>query len=71
MTDAKGTLVAIGNLPSGFEKYRYFDLSKEPIGGPKAHSGESVLRGPMPRLGKLNGKKITRLGQVELSPPAG
>ena len=71
VTDAKGTLVAIGNLPSGFEKYRYFDLSKEPIGGPKAHSGESVLRGPMPRLGKLNGKKITRLGQVELSPPAG
>ena len=63
--------MAIGNLPSGFEKYRYFDLSKESIGGAQGHSGECVLRGPMPRLAPVNGKKITRLGQVELSPPAG
>jgi hypothetical protein len=70
VTDASGTLVAIGNLPAGFEKYRFFDLSKEPIGGPKAHSGESVLRGAMPKLATVQGKKITRLGQVVLSPPA-
>jgi hypothetical protein len=25
----------------------------------------------MPRIGKVNGKKVTRLGQFDLSPPAG
>jgi hypothetical protein len=72
VTDQSGTLQAIGNLPKGFASYRYFDLSKEPIGGPEGHSGESVLRGAMPRLAKVEGnKKITRLGQVVLRPPAG
>ena len=72
VTDQSGTLQAIGNLPKGFAQYRYFDLSKEPIGGPAGHSGDSVLRGGMPRLAKVEGdKKITRLGQVVLKPPAG
>ena len=72
VTDQNGTLQAIGNLPEGFEKYRYFDLSREPIGGPAAHSGTSILRGRMPRLASVEGnKKITRMGQVVLAPPAG
>jgi hypothetical protein len=71
VTDNKGNLAAIGNLPAGFEKYRYFDLSREPLKGDAGHSGQSVLRGTMPRIGKVNGKKVTRLGQVVLSPPAG
>jgi hypothetical protein len=71
VTDDKGNLAAIGNLPAGFEKYRYFDLSRESLGGDAGHSGESVLRGAMPRIGKVKGKKVTRLGQVLLRPPAG
>ena len=71
VTDQNGTLQAIGNLPEGFEKYRYFDLSREDIGGEEGHSGQSVLRGRMPKIGEAQGnKKITRLGQVVLAPPA-
>ena len=70
VTDKDGTLQAVGNLPDGFEKYRYFDLSQEPIGGPKGHSGQSVLRGRIPPLSKPGASnKVTRLGQVVLSPP--
>ena len=70
VTDKEGTLQAVGNLPDGFEKYRYFDLSQEPIGGPKGHSGQSVLRGRIPPLSKPGASnKVTRLGQVVLSPP--
>jgi len=71
VTDQNGTLQAIGNLPKGFEKYRYFDLSREDIGGEEGHSGQSILRGRMPKIGEAQGnKKITRLGQVVLAPPA-
>jgi Anti-sigma-K factor rskA/Sigma-70, region 4 len=71
VTDKKGTLQAVGTLPDGFESYRYFDLSKEPIGGPKGHSGDSVLRGRIPPLTKPGASnKVTRLGQVVLAPPA-
>ena len=69
VTDKKGTFKATGPLPSGFENYRYFDLSREAIGGPKEHSGDSILRGAMPRLAQVQGNKVTRLGQVYLSPP--
>jgi hypothetical protein len=71
VTDKNGTLTAIGVLPKGFEKYRYFDLSREPLKGDAGHSGQSVLRGAMPKLAQVNGNKVTRLGQVVLSPPAG
>jgi Anti-sigma-K factor rskA/Sigma-70, region 4 len=71
VTDDKGRLGAIGTLPEGFEKYRYFDLSREALGGDAGHSGESVLRGAMPKIGNVQGKKVTRLGQVVLRPPAG
>ncbi len=70
VTDKNGTLQAVGSLPAGFEKYRYFDLSQEPIGGPKGHSGQSVLRGRIPPLSQPGASnKVTRLGQVVLSPP--
>jgi Anti-sigma-K factor rskA len=70
VTDKNGTLQAVGTLPAGFEKYRYFDLSREPITGPKGHSGVSVLRGRIPPLTKPGASnKVTRLGQVVLSPP--
>jgi hypothetical protein len=70
VTDKKGTLQAVGYLPAGFERYRYFDLSREPIGGPKGHSGQSVLRGRMPPLAQPSAaNKVSRLGQVVLTPP--
>ncbi len=72
VTDKNGTLQAVGTLPAGFEKYRYFDLSREPISGPKGHSGQSVLRGRMPPLAQPGAaKKVSKLGQVVLTPPAG
>jgi anti-sigma-K factor RskA len=69
VTDKNGTLAAIGNLPDGFEEYRYFDLSREPLGGDDKHSGDSILRGAMPRIGKVKGNEVTRLGQVVLTQP--
>jgi len=71
VTDNKGNLAAIGVLPKGFEKYRYFDLSREELKGDAGHSGESILRGAMPKLAQVKGNKVTRLGQVVLRPPAG
>ena len=47
--------------PSGFEKYRYFDLSKEPIGGPQgALRRESCCAAPMPKLGKRRRARRSR-----------
>jgi hypothetical protein len=69
VANRNGVLRAVGILPAGFEKYRSFDLSREPIGGPKAHSGQSVLRGAMPRLRQVQGNQITTLGTAVLSPP--
>ena len=70
LTDKDGTLQAVGNLPDGFEKYRYFDLSQEPIGGPKGHSGQSALRGRIPPLvqaGRVQQGYTPRAGRP--SPP--
>jgi hypothetical protein len=71
VTDKQGALAAIGTLPKGFEKYRYFDLSREPLDDEAGHSGQSILRGAMPKIGQVKNNKVTRLGQVVLSPPAG
>ena len=72
VTDKNGTLQAVGILPAGFENYRYFDLSREPIGGPKGHSGHSVLQrdGCLRSLKPGATNKVTRLGQVVLDPAA-
>ena len=61
----------MGNLPDGFEKYRYFDLSREPHrraqAGTRASPCCAAAIPPLVEAGR--GKKITRLGQVVLSPP--
>jgi len=70
LTDANGNFAASANLPKNFAGFRFIDISREPVGGPRTHSGQSVLRGAMPdRLAKAEGTQITRLGQVVLSPP--
>jgi hypothetical protein len=71
VVDANGALPkSAGVLPPDFAKYRYVDISREPLNGPVAHSGDSVLRGAIPRnLAQVQGTKITRLGQAVLKPP--
>ena len=50
ITDSKGNLQGAGPLPSNFSRFKYIDISREPIDQNKAHSGRSLLRGPVPRL---------------------
>jgi hypothetical protein len=36
-------------LPSDYRRYRFVDISREPADGNRNHSGQSVLRAPLPR----------------------
>jgi hypothetical protein len=46
-SNADGTFSGANKLPSGYEKYKYIDISLEPINADKKHSGNSVLRGAL------------------------
>jgi hypothetical protein len=48
VTDRQGNYQGAGPLPADYQKYRYVDVSREPLNSDTKHSGESVLRG---RLG--------------------
>ena len=74
VTDRQGNYQAIGNLPDDFEQYRFIDISREPLDQQPGHSGESVLRGRMPRLREAqngDGQRANVLGQSVLAPPPG
>jgi hypothetical protein len=74
VTDQQGNYQAIGNLPADFEQYRSIDVSREPLDRERAHSGDSVLRGPMPKLRtprQRGGEETQVLGQSVLAPPGG
>jgi hypothetical protein len=74
VTDQQGNYQAIGNLPADFNEYRSIDVSREPLDRQRAHSGDSVLRGPIPKLraAKPQGdEKTAVLGQSVLAPPGG
>ena len=75
VTDDKGRYQGAGPLPGDYARYKFVDISLEPIDNNRAHSGQSVLRGQMPKLKKppANLKKGTpaSLGQVVLLPPEG
>jgi hypothetical protein len=74
VTDRQGNYQAIGNLPGDFEQYRFIDISREPLDQQRGHSGESVLRGRMPRLREAqngNSRRANVLGQSVLAPPGG
>ena len=49
---SRATTRRIGAFPADYAKYKYIDVSRQPVGkDPNVkHSGESVLRGPMPKL---------------------
>jgi sigma-70-like protein len=74
VTDQKGNYQALGNLPAGFQNYKYIDISRQQIAksATVTHSGDSVLRGAMPTLKKSTAKQgqPAALGQTVLQPPA-
>lgn len=44
----KGRFRVSTPLPSGYKRYRYIDISREPADGNRNHSGQSVLRVALP-----------------------
>jgi hypothetical protein len=46
-TDRQGNFQGAGTLPENFGKYRFIDVSRERIDQNTAHSGDSVMRGPL------------------------
>jgi hypothetical protein len=73
VTDKQGRFQGAGGLPSDYSHYKFVDVSLEPIDNNTAHSGDSVLRGKMPKLKKapanLKKGQPVSLGQVVLLPP--
>jgi hypothetical protein len=73
VTDQNGNYQGAGPLPADYSKYRFIDVSREPVNKDPSHSGDSVLRG---RVTKLRNPPANRkpgqasiLGQVVLAPP--
>ena len=73
VTDAQGQYQAIGALPADFGDYRSIDVSREPLDDRTDHSGDSILRGRIPKLREANpgGNRAAVLGQTVLAPPGG
>jgi hypothetical protein len=75
VTDQQGNYQAVGTFPADYAKYKYIDVTKQAIGSSTniKHSGQSVLRGPMPKLRNAKGtaKKPAAVGQTVLQPPSG
>jgi hypothetical protein len=72
VTDQQGNYQALGSFPADYQKYKYIDISRQQIGkDPNVkHSGNSVLRGPMPTLRASTSTKAAAIGQTVLKPPA-
>jgi Anti-sigma-K factor rskA/Sigma-70, region 4 len=45
VTDKQGRYQGAGPLPADFDKFKYIDISREPIDRNAKHSGQSILRG--------------------------
>jgi hypothetical protein len=75
VTDQEGNYQAVGPFPADYAKYKYIDVTKQAVGNSTniKHSGQSVLRGPMPKLRNAKGtaKKPAAVGQTVLQPPSG
>ena len=72
VTDQQGNYQAIGPFPDDYTKYKFIDVTLQPVGKNPKHTGESVLRGPVPKLRDAKGtaKKPAALGQTVLKPPS-
>jgi len=74
VTDARGTYQGAGPLPSDYRRFKYIDVSREPIDQNRGHSGVSILRGKIPTLKQPTSTKkgqASILGQVALRPVSG
>jgi hypothetical protein len=63
VTNAQGAYQGAGPLPSDYARFKYIDISREPIDQNRGHSGDSVLRGKIP---KLKTPKATKKGQAQI-----
>jgi hypothetical protein len=74
VTNAQGAYQGAGPLPSDYARFKYIDVSLEPIDRNRAHSGQSVLRGRIPQLkrpSRARKGQASILGQVVLQPVRG
>jgi Sigma-70, region 4/Anti-sigma-K factor rskA, C-terminal len=73
ITDQNGNYQAIGPLPADFKNFKFIDITRQQIGKSAnvKHTGDSVLRGPMPKLKKSNAQngKAAAIGNTVLTPP--
>jgi hypothetical protein len=71
VTDQQGNYQALGSFPADYQKYKYIDISRQQIGQSAnvKHSGDSVLRGAMPKLRASTSTKAAAIGQTVLKPP--
>jgi hypothetical protein len=74
VTDQQGNYQAIGALPADFGDYGFIDVTRQQVANEASvrHSGESVLRGRVPKLRKAQaqGNQPAALGQTVLRPPS-
>jgi hypothetical protein len=71
VTDRQGNYQALGAFPADYQNYKYIDVTRQQVGkDPNVkHSGESILRGAMPKLKASTSKKASAIGQTVLRPP--
>ena len=48
LAGADGTFQGQGPLPPSYKRFRYIDVSREPLDTNAEHSGRSILRGRIP-----------------------
>jgi hypothetical protein len=73
VTNAQGTYQGAGPLPSDYARYKFIDVSREPIDRNRSHSKQSILRGRMPKLkqARAGSRQAQILGQAVLRPVSG
>jgi hypothetical protein len=68
VTDKQGRYQGAGPLPADFAKFKYIDISREPIDRNAKHSGQSVLRGPTAPLKGGGAQQPTQQGGAQQLP---
>jgi len=73
VTDALGTLQAVGPLPSDYRRYRFIDVTEVAVSGQSFRTGKSVLRGLLrlrdrPVVQGSGKNRVTLLADIELLP---
>ena len=74
VTNPQGQYQGAGPLPKDYARFKFIDVSREPIDQNRGHSGVSVLRGRIPKLKQPKASKKNQaqiLGQVVLQPVGG